>query len=155
MSARIVADYTELATALAGERQGREVALTNGCFDLLHVGHVRLIRAARREGDILVVALNDDAGARDKAIIAVYRMRRSPSQSCETIFSTEPEEGWFLVSASSARRRTNGSLSSRRCSTMYSARGRSLRMPMSHAACPRISKCESRASCRRRASGML
>jgi rfaE bifunctional protein nucleotidyltransferase chain/domain len=40
------------------------VVLTNGCFDLLHAGHVALLEAARREGDFLVVALNSDASVR-------------------------------------------------------------------------------------------
>jgi len=40
--------------------EGRVVVLTNGCFDLLHVGHVRFLHAARALGDVLVVALNDD-----------------------------------------------------------------------------------------------
>lgn len=65
MSARLVADYRALAEVLEGERAaGRSVALANGCFDLLHVGHVRLLSAARREADILVVALNDDGSVR-------------------------------------------------------------------------------------------
>jgi len=64
VSAQIIASYTELATALAALRRGRTVALTNGCFDLLHVGHVRLIAAARAHGELLVVALNTDASAR-------------------------------------------------------------------------------------------
>jgi rfaE bifunctional protein nucleotidyltransferase chain/domain len=38
--------------------------LTNGCFDLLHVGHVRNLRAARAFGDVLVVGVNDDASVR-------------------------------------------------------------------------------------------
>jgi D-beta-D-heptose 7-phosphate kinase/D-beta-D-heptose 1-phosphate adenosyltransferase len=37
------------------------VVLTNGCFDILHSGHVALLEAARREGELLVVALNSDA----------------------------------------------------------------------------------------------
>jgi D-beta-D-heptose 7-phosphate kinase/D-beta-D-heptose 1-phosphate adenosyltransferase len=41
--------------------QGRRVAFTNGCFDLLHPGHVRLLEAARAEADALVVAINSDA----------------------------------------------------------------------------------------------
>lgn len=45
-------------------RQGCRVVFTNGCFDLLHPGHVRYLRAARRLGDVLVVALNDDASVR-------------------------------------------------------------------------------------------
>jgi rfaE bifunctional protein nucleotidyltransferase chain/domain len=41
--------------------QGRQVVLANGCFDVLHVGHVRYLAAARREGDVLVVGINSDA----------------------------------------------------------------------------------------------
>ena len=43
---------------------GRKVVFTNGCFDLIHRGHVELLRAARREGDALVVGLNGDASMR-------------------------------------------------------------------------------------------
>jgi rfaE bifunctional protein nucleotidyltransferase chain/domain len=41
-------------------RQGRTVALANGHFDLLHVGHLRYLQAAKRQADVLVVAINDD-----------------------------------------------------------------------------------------------
>ena len=44
--------------------QGKRVVLANGCFDLLHVGHVRYLRAARSLGDVLLVALNSDASVR-------------------------------------------------------------------------------------------
>src|SRR5438105_10042007 len=43
-------------------REGERVVFTNGHFDLLHVGHLRYLRAARALGDLLVVGLNDDAG---------------------------------------------------------------------------------------------
>jgi D-glycero-beta-D-manno-heptose 1-phosphate adenylyltransferase len=43
---------------------GRTVAFANGCFDLLHVGHVRYLEASAREADILIVALNDDAAVK-------------------------------------------------------------------------------------------
>ena len=43
---------------------GRTIAFANGCFDLLHVGHIRYLRAARAHGDVLVVALNSDASVR-------------------------------------------------------------------------------------------
>jgi D-glycero-beta-D-manno-heptose 1-phosphate adenylyltransferase len=43
---------------------GRTVAFANGCFDILHVGHVRYLESAAREGDILVVAINDDDSVR-------------------------------------------------------------------------------------------
>lgn len=41
-------------------RAGRTVALANGCFDVLHVGHVRYLQGARREADVLVVGVNGD-----------------------------------------------------------------------------------------------
>jgi len=46
------------------QSQGRKVVFTNGCFDLLHVGHVRYLQAARALGDFLVLGLNDDASVR-------------------------------------------------------------------------------------------
>lgn len=45
---------------LSLERHGKKVVFTNGCFDLLHSGHVHLFREAKRLGDILIVAVNDD-----------------------------------------------------------------------------------------------
>jgi rfaE bifunctional protein nucleotidyltransferase chain/domain len=57
------------ADALAGEcrrwrAEGRRIAFANGCFDLLHVGHVRYLEGARALGDVLIVAVNDDASVR-------------------------------------------------------------------------------------------
>jgi rfaE bifunctional protein nucleotidyltransferase chain/domain len=45
-------------------RAGKRIVFTNGCFDLIHAGHVRYLRAARRLGDVLVVGLNSDASVR-------------------------------------------------------------------------------------------
>jgi D-glycero-beta-D-manno-heptose 1-phosphate adenylyltransferase len=42
-------------------RRGERIVLANGCFDTLHVGHIRYLEGARREGDILVVAVNSDS----------------------------------------------------------------------------------------------
>jgi rfaE bifunctional protein nucleotidyltransferase chain/domain len=54
-----------LKAAVAKERAaGRTVALANGCFDLLHVGHVRYLAGASLEADVLVVAINDDESVR-------------------------------------------------------------------------------------------
>jgi D-glycero-beta-D-manno-heptose 1-phosphate adenylyltransferase len=47
-------------------KAGRTIAFANGCFDLLHVGHVRYLQAAAAEADRLVVAINDDAAASTK-----------------------------------------------------------------------------------------
>ena len=43
------------------QETGEKVTLTNGCYDLIHVGHVRYLEEARRQGDLLVVAVNSDA----------------------------------------------------------------------------------------------
>lgn len=45
----------------AHQHAGRKVVLANGCFDTLHVGHIRYLEGAHREGDILVVAVNSDS----------------------------------------------------------------------------------------------
>jgi D-beta-D-heptose 7-phosphate kinase/D-beta-D-heptose 1-phosphate adenosyltransferase len=45
-------------------RGGRRIAFTNGCFDVLHAGHVRYLQEAREQADVLVVGLNSDAGVR-------------------------------------------------------------------------------------------
>src|SRR5262245_57720578 len=50
--------------AAAWRAQGKRIVLANGCFDLLHVGHVRYLAAARGLGDVLVVALNADGAVR-------------------------------------------------------------------------------------------
>ncbi len=44
------------------KRNGKKVVFTNGCYDVLHPGHIRLLEKARSLGDILVLALNTDAG---------------------------------------------------------------------------------------------
>ncbi len=60
--ARKVLPLPALREALRARRaRGEKVVLTNGCFDLLHVGHLRYLSAARAEGDLLVVGLNSDA----------------------------------------------------------------------------------------------
>ena len=46
------------------KRQGKKVVFTNGCFDILHVGHVRYLSKARKMGDLLIVGLNTDRSVR-------------------------------------------------------------------------------------------
>jgi rfaE bifunctional protein nucleotidyltransferase chain/domain len=48
----------------AARREGRSVALANGCFDVLHVGHARYLEGAAAEADVLVVGINADASVR-------------------------------------------------------------------------------------------
>ena len=49
-----------LARVAARRKQGARVVLANGCFDILHVGHVRYLEGAKAEGDLLVVGINSD-----------------------------------------------------------------------------------------------
>jgi rfaE bifunctional protein nucleotidyltransferase chain/domain len=48
----------------AAKQEGKTIVLANGCFDLIHVGHVRYLESARCCGDVLVVAINSDASVR-------------------------------------------------------------------------------------------
>ena len=60
-----ILERVELATRLSADRAaGRSVAFANGCFDLLHVGHVRYLESAAAEADRLIVAINDDDSVR-------------------------------------------------------------------------------------------
>lgn len=60
-----VVSHDELLARVAAAREaGRTIAFANGCFDLLHVGHVRYLYAAAREADLLIVAINDDDSVR-------------------------------------------------------------------------------------------
>jgi rfaE bifunctional protein nucleotidyltransferase chain/domain len=54
----------DVARVVARARAEKRLVLANGCFDLLHVGHVRYLEGARRAGDFLVVAVNDDESVR-------------------------------------------------------------------------------------------
>jgi len=59
--AGVVLSEAELVRAVARDRAaGKSIAFANGCFDLLHVGHIRYVQAAAAEADRLVVAVNDD-----------------------------------------------------------------------------------------------
>jgi D-glycero-beta-D-manno-heptose 1-phosphate adenylyltransferase len=66
VSSKVVARARVADLVRQAREAGRTVALANGCFDLLHVGHVRYLQAAAAEADLLVVAVNDDAVAATK-----------------------------------------------------------------------------------------
>jgi rfaE bifunctional protein nucleotidyltransferase chain/domain len=60
-----ISDLAALSEEIAVQKQlGRKVVFTNGCFDLLHPGHVAYLQEARKLGDFLVVGLNSDASVR-------------------------------------------------------------------------------------------
>jgi rfaE bifunctional protein nucleotidyltransferase chain/domain len=66
MTPGVILSEADLAERVAADRrEGRSVAFANGCFDLLHVGHVRYVDGASHEGDRLIVAINDDASVQE------------------------------------------------------------------------------------------
>jgi rfaE bifunctional protein nucleotidyltransferase chain/domain len=60
MNAKVISRKEVGALGEQLRREGRRIVFANGCFDLLHVGHVRYLEAAREQGDILVVGVNSD-----------------------------------------------------------------------------------------------
>jgi D-beta-D-heptose 7-phosphate kinase/D-beta-D-heptose 1-phosphate adenosyltransferase len=68
-------------------KEGKKIAFTNGCFDILHVGHVRYLREAKKAGDILVLALNSDSSVR--AIKGEERPLVSEEERAEVIAALE------------------------------------------------------------------
>ena len=62
---KMILSEAELADAIARDRAaGRTIAFANGCFDLLHVGHVRYLQGAAKEADVLIVGVNGDDSVR-------------------------------------------------------------------------------------------
>lgn len=58
-----VLPFSSISSELEKQRQ-KKVVFTNGCFDLLHVGHVRYLQEAKAQGDLLVVGLNSDSSVK-------------------------------------------------------------------------------------------
>jgi rfaE bifunctional protein nucleotidyltransferase chain/domain len=92
MSLRSMSSGGRSLSSLAEERRkwrekGRRVVLTNGCFDLLHPGHLALLEAARALGDVLVVAINSDRSVR--RIKGEGRPLVSEEERAETLLALE------------------------------------------------------------------
>lgn len=63
--AKIVKDIKKFKKTLAIlKKQGKRIVFTNGCFDLIHPGHVKTLKQARKSGDVLIVGLNSDKSVR-------------------------------------------------------------------------------------------
>jgi D-beta-D-heptose 7-phosphate kinase/D-beta-D-heptose 1-phosphate adenosyltransferase len=93
-------DLIPIAQRLSAE--GKTIVMTNGCFDLLHVGHIQLLSASKKMGDVLIVAIDDDESVRalkgkGRPIIAAQeRVRIISALDCVdyvTLFSTKELEG--------------------------------------------------------------
>ena len=87
MNEKIVKQDRLAAIADSLREEGRKLVLTNGCFDLLHVGHVRYLQAARALGDALAVAINGDDSVR--ALKGEGRPLTSESDRAEIVAALE------------------------------------------------------------------
>ncbi len=61
---KIFKDWKQLSQVIGSIRSGKKIVFTNGCFDILHVGHIHYLKEARDLGDFLVLALNSDVSVR-------------------------------------------------------------------------------------------
>jgi D-beta-D-heptose 7-phosphate kinase / D-beta-D-heptose 1-phosphate adenosyltransferase len=62
---KLIQDSFHMAARLAAyRRQGKRIVFTNGCFDILHSGHIQYLNQAKAEGDVLIVGINSDQGVR-------------------------------------------------------------------------------------------
>jgi rfaE bifunctional protein nucleotidyltransferase chain/domain len=87
LSATVVARAGLIALGDRLRREGLRVVFANGCFDLLHVGHVRYLQGAREQGDVLVVGVNSD-----RAVVALKGQGRpllSAEARCELVAALE------------------------------------------------------------------
>lgn len=91
-----------LVKKLSSIRNGKKVVFTNGCFDLLHVGHVRYLKQAKQLGDILVVALNTDASV--KKLKGPDRPVQSENDRAEILSSLECVDFTLLFSEETPER---------------------------------------------------
>src|SRR5438093_9594001 len=64
VTTRILERSNLLAVVKAAKRKGNRIVLANGCFDVLHVGHIRYLQAAKALGDLLIVGVNSDEQTR-------------------------------------------------------------------------------------------
>lgn len=64
MSPKIISRVDVVALGERLRREGKRITFANGCFELLHVGHVRFLQGAREQGDVLVVGVNSDRAVR-------------------------------------------------------------------------------------------
>ena len=64
MQGQVLGEHILLSVLAQDRAKGRRIVFTNGCFDLMHVGHTRYLQAARLLGDLLVVGVNSDASVR-------------------------------------------------------------------------------------------
>ena len=84
------------------KKKGKRIVTTNGCFDILHVGHVRSLTAAKALGDVLVVGINSDASVR--ALKGKDRPVVSERERAEIVASLKPVDAVFIFGEQDPRK---------------------------------------------------
>ncbi len=85
-STKKVKSFDELSKIISDlKRKGKKIVWTNGCFDLLHTGHIRYLKEAREQGDCLVIGLNSDSSV--KKVKGPSRPINSENERAEVISS--------------------------------------------------------------------
>jgi rfaE bifunctional protein nucleotidyltransferase chain/domain len=84
---KIFRDWSELGKVLDQVRSHKKLVFTNGCFDILHVGHIKYLQEARKLGDYLVLALNSDSSV--KALKGQERPLQNENDRAEILAALE------------------------------------------------------------------
>jgi len=117
---KIFTSREELARALEERRKrGENIVFTNGCFDIIHPGHARLLRHARAQGDLLAVGVNDDASV--SRLKGPHRPILPLEQRLRILAGFAAVD--YVIAFPKIRRRN----SSRRCAPTPSSRARTTR----------------------------
>lgn len=96
MRDKIITDRAKLKNIVAElKSEGRKIVFTNGCFDLIHAGHVRYLREAKNSGNVLVIGLNSDASV---SAIKPGRPVTPENQRAEVLASLEMVDYVILFS---------------------------------------------------------
>jgi rfaE bifunctional protein nucleotidyltransferase chain/domain len=90
------------AFARSKKKKGKKIVTTNGCFDILHVGHIRSLMAAKALGDVLVVGINSDASVR--ALKGKDRPMVPERERAEIVAALEPVDAVFIFGEKDPRK---------------------------------------------------
>ncbi len=106
MDGKVLNEHELLPAVGRARDQGRRIVFTNGCFDLMHIGHTRYLEAAKALGDVLVVGVNSDASVRslekapDRPIVPDFqRAEVVAALSCVdyVVIFPEPDPGRLIA----------------------------------------------------------
>lgn len=84
------------------KKRGKKIVTTNGCFDILHIGHIRSLQAAKALGDVLVVGVNSDASVR--SLKGKERPIIPERERAEVIATLDPVDAVFIFREQTPRR---------------------------------------------------